>query len=404
MHKLKLSVIFKEYKENINIISYLSLYYIIKILIIILLIIFVNKTNVYIINLSSKIRGIKYISKCSQNLLINKTLTNNNSLPLISVIIPVFNCENNIEIAIRSIQNQNIDNFEIILINDYSQDNTTFIIKTIQKNDIRIKIINNKKNMGTLYSRSIGVLNSKGKYIFCLDNDDVFCDENLFNSITSRADKYNYDIVEFKTFEIPNYNPYKKEIRESFFNHHENDLFLHQPELGLFPISRDSNYYMNDFHIWGKCIKSKIYKKAVKLLGEKRYKFYNCWTEDISIIFIIFNIAESFIFLDQYGIFHLDRVTSATYKLNDQHKFISELFLLDIIIDFINNIELNQKYIIQKSLLIAETNIINFLNKKNKIYLNSILNKIYNMKFINISEKIKIKNKFNLTYNSEFNY
>ena len=45
--------------------------------------------------------------------------------------------------------------------------------------DKRIKLIENKKNMGTLYSRSIGALMAKGNYIMCLDNDDLFFDEDV---------------------------------------------------------------------------------------------------------------------------------------------------------------------------------------------------------------------------------
>ena len=63
--------------------------------------------------------------------------------------------------------------------------------------DNRIRIINNHKNMGTLYSRSIGVLNSKGKYIFMLDNDDIFLNEDIFETIYNFASYDKYDIGEF---------------------------------------------------------------------------------------------------------------------------------------------------------------------------------------------------------------
>ena len=69
----------------------------------------------------------------------------------------------------------------------------------IQINDKRIKLINNKKNMGTLYSRSIGVLKAKGKYLFPLDNDDMFFDDDVFNIVYNEAYNFNYDIVCFKT-------------------------------------------------------------------------------------------------------------------------------------------------------------------------------------------------------------
>ena len=88
------------------------------------------------------------------------------------------------------------------MINDYSQDNTSEIINELKKKDSRIKIINNQNNMGILYSRSIGVLSSKGKYIYCLDNDDLFYDRFLFNNIYDTAENKDYDIVEFNSYNI----------------------------------------------------------------------------------------------------------------------------------------------------------------------------------------------------------
>ena len=55
---------------------------------------------------------------------------------------------------------------EIVLVNDFSNDTTSQMLSEIEREDPRIKIINNEKNMGILYSRSIGVLYSKGDYIF----------------------------------------------------------------------------------------------------------------------------------------------------------------------------------------------------------------------------------------------
>jgi glycosyltransferase involved in cell wall biosynthesis len=90
---------------------------------------------------------------------------------------------------------------EIMLVNDKSKDDSLKIIENLMKTDKRIKLINNKKNMGTLYSRSIGVLQSKGKYIFPLDNDDMFFDNDILNIIFEEAYNLNYDIVGFKTIQ-----------------------------------------------------------------------------------------------------------------------------------------------------------------------------------------------------------
>ena len=136
----------------------------------------------------SKIQGIKYLNRCLNNLNKSKIISDFNLLnfkeyPKITVIIPVYNSQNSIKLSLTSVLSQNIPEFEIILINDNSSDNSSIIINEMIKCDNRIKVINNHKNMGTLYSRSIGVLNAKGKYIFALDNDDIFLNENIFKKI-----------------------------------------------------------------------------------------------------------------------------------------------------------------------------------------------------------------------------
>ena len=91
-----------------------------------------------------------------------------------------------------------MNDLEIILVNDFSSDNTLSIIEEIKKEDSRIKIINNKKNMGTLFSRSIGVLSAKGKYIFHLDSDDMYLDEDIFSTITNIANRKNLILLNLK--------------------------------------------------------------------------------------------------------------------------------------------------------------------------------------------------------------
>ena len=245
-------------------------------------------------NLSERLSSKKHAIEFIKNFLfydlnnINFNITINNK-PNISIIIPLFNCQNSIELSIKSIQYQTFLNYEIILINDFSKDNTLNIINCLRMKDSRIKVINNNKNMGTLYSRSIGALKAKGKYIYCLDNDDLFYDEHLFEKLYEFAEKTDYDIVEFKSYYIKKYSSRVKlsEIKIGPFNRHPINMTLTQPQLGLFPISKKGKYSDNDFHIWGKSIKTKIYQKAINLLKMKNFSFHNCWTEDISIIFII---------------------------------------------------------------------------------------------------------------------
>jgi glycosyltransferase involved in cell wall biosynthesis len=91
--------------------------------------------------------------------------------PLISVVLPVYNCSLYIEEAINSILNQTIQDFEIIVIDDYSTDETVAIVQSI--NDSRIKLILKEENKGLIDSLNIGFKEAKGKYIARMDGDDI---------------------------------------------------------------------------------------------------------------------------------------------------------------------------------------------------------------------------------------
>ena len=124
---------------------------------------------------------------------------------------------------------------EIILVNDYSSDKTADIIKDLQKDDNRIKLVENRKNKGIFYSRCIGTLKAKGKYIFPLDNDDLFFDEGIISSIVNKSMIGNYDIVEFNYAEFFNSKIPPRKFITSEFGNHSNNLILYQPELSQFP-------------------------------------------------------------------------------------------------------------------------------------------------------------------------
>ncbi|QIL40275.1 glycosyltransferase [Pedobacter sp. HDW13] len=90
---------------------------------------------------------------------------------LISVVLPVYNGQDYIKKAIDSILNQTFDNFELIIIDDCSTDNTVSIIE--QFKDKRIRLIRNPTNKGNYACRNIGNSISKGKYIAVMDADDI---------------------------------------------------------------------------------------------------------------------------------------------------------------------------------------------------------------------------------------
>ena len=338
-----------------------------------------------------KIMGIEYLNKLKRSKINNTKEKINN--PKISVIIPIYNCQNTIELSLKSIHFQSINDIEIILVNDLSPDNSSQIIEDIQKLDQRIIIINNKKNMGTLYSRSIGALKANGEYLIGLDNDDFFSYEEMLKTSYLNGKINDFDIVEIKSLNIPNYEPRYRQIRNGNYIYHPDNLILHQPELGLFSITSNNNLSFTDHFAWGKLIKSNSYKNALKKMGKARYSTYNCWTEDMSIVFVLFNTAKSFIFLNLFGIFRLKAQTTTTHKLDNEHKFLSYIFYLDILFDFSKNDYKAKSYVAQYALGFSLKKI-NILQIKNKLYFNLILKKLVECPFISKEYKNKIKEKF----------
>ena len=93
--------------------------------------------------------------------------------PLVSVIMPVYNGEKFLKYSIESILNQTYRNFEFIIIDDGSTDNSLKIIKEYQKKDKRIKVIENKKNLGIAFSYNQAINLAKGDLIACMEADDI---------------------------------------------------------------------------------------------------------------------------------------------------------------------------------------------------------------------------------------
>lgn len=107
--------------------------------------------------------------------------TLNTGSPVVSVVMSAYNAESFLHEAIESVLNQTFQQFELIIINDGSTDSTLSIIKSFQ--DHRIKIIENDKNRGLIYSLNKGIELSKGKYIARMDADDICMPSRLENQV-----------------------------------------------------------------------------------------------------------------------------------------------------------------------------------------------------------------------------
>lgn len=109
--------------------------------------------------------------------------------PKISIIIPCYNCEKTLEEAVASCFTQNLENFEIVMVDDASTDNTREIIKKLLEKYKEIKVIYHDKNKGGGAARNTGINNSSGELIFCLDSDDILPEGTLGKMQNYREEK-----------------------------------------------------------------------------------------------------------------------------------------------------------------------------------------------------------------------
>ena len=181
------------------------------------------------------------------------------SSPKISIFLPIYNKAKYLKRSIHSIQIQTLKEIEIITVNDCSNDNSLKILKKMAEKDSRIKIVNNNKNRGLLYSRAMGILYSKGEYLMNLDPDDKLEGPDNLEYLYEKAYQSKADIVSFGFLEEINFQLIKIIKCENY------DKILVQPQ-----IFKNGNN-LSDYLITNKLIKKKLLFNAFKHLENKIY-------------------------------------------------------------------------------------------------------------------------------------
>ena len=115
--------------------------------------------------------------------------------PKISIIIPLYNAEKEISRCMESIYKQTFTDYEIILVNDGSKDNSAEICRRYAEKDRRVTFID-KENGGSGSARNAGIEVARGKYIYFCDADDEIS-ENLLERVYTVAESGDYDLVVF---------------------------------------------------------------------------------------------------------------------------------------------------------------------------------------------------------------
>jgi len=299
----------------------------------------------------------------------------------ISIIIPAYNSQKFIEECISNTLNKINKEIELIIINDNSIDDTKKIcIKFLNKKN-NIRLINLKKNCGVSVARNVGIKESKGKYLIFLDSDDLLS-KNTIDQINKLANKSNGNDIFF----FPSYDPINKIIdNNSLKRKLSNKSFLDN-------IANFNNFRLTCWNF--------VYKK--EFLEKKNIKFTNIrvFEEQIFLSKILIEAKNFQIFkkpLYQRRIIDVNSLSSKVgydivlscikniYALIKFHQKKSgtltkiEKIFLDSRFTFL------MKEIVKNMILLKKNQISNIVNiiskkynfKKNKIYTNTVLKKLF---------------------------
>ena len=332
----------------------------------------------------------KYYNICNNQTLSNINIFKNINTPKISIISPLYNQEKYILRFIKSIQNQNFNDLEIIFVDDCSTDNSTKIIEDIKKIDKRIILIKHKKNKGTLISRNEGALLSKGEYLIFSDPDDILSN-NILTICYEMAKKYNFDIIR--------YNLYKGNgrIKLDYIIYKLISRPIYQPELSSYLFYGLGKLEQIDYYITNKFIKKETFIKTLNSIKQYYLIQFMIDSEDCLINFILHKIAKSFIFIKVIGYYYIINEKSIT--INSQSNFIKRLKSIFLYLKFIfentknNKIEKNIcEYIFLKIYFYHNNNIIKNLKKLTKDiqFYKTIIDLYLNCIFISFEAKIKL--------------
>ena len=242
----------------------------------------------------------KYVHDCIKGKkYFNNFLYHSSDFYYLSICIPVYNMEKYIESSLLSILNQSFQKFEIILVNDNSNDKTIEIINKFQINDNRIKVINHQQKLGVYCARKDAILNANGKFILMMDPDDLFLNQDLFKELYNNNLKYNLDITEFLVYNQEENNKTIYMSSNHIFNHWHNysKTIIYQPELSNIIFYKPQSHIITSIFcrtIWNKLIRNNIMIKAVNYV-EKTFKSrFLITADDTPLNIMVFNFASNY--------------------------------------------------------------------------------------------------------------
>lgn len=300
-------------------------------------------------------------------------------MPKISVIIPVYNTEKYLEKCLDSIINQTYQDFEIVIINDGSIDNSQNIIeKYLDKYQNKIKCIN-KENGGLSSTRNYGIEVARGDYIIFVDSDD-YIKKDLFEQLLPYIQK-DIDLVKYKLIKVSEeYKELERVDGPSFDEVTGEEGF--------------NKLVFNDVLLEPACLY--LYKRDIFIKNNLRF-LENTYHEDFGLVPIILLYTNSIVSINFYGYYYLQANNSIT-RNEDYTKTIKRandlLIHYDNMKKAIENLNIKQKT--KENMYLYYTNAIfdnlkKLQKKEKKKYVQQIHKRklLNNIKIINLKRLIK---------------
>lgn len=229
-----------------------------------------------------------------------------------SIIVPVYNTENYVSNCLKSIINQTYKNFELIIINDGTTDNSEEMIIPFLK-DKRIKYLKHK-NRGLSYSRNRGISLATGDYFICVDSDDDINENLLYELISTINTNSDVDMIKFNINKISN---------NSNSTIEKNALFCNLDGEKAFSSLMSNSLFMT---AWSYAYRTAFWKK-------NKFKYFdNRLHEDYGIIPYVVLKAKNVCSIDYIGYNYYVRensITQTVSKKNLIQKNIDVLFQFD---------------------------------------------------------------------------
>ena len=220
-------------------------------------------------------------------------------MPKISVIVSVYNAQAFLDRCIISILQQSFPDFELIVVDDCSTDQSALLARQFARNDCRIVLHTHKKNMGLGAGRNNGLAAAGGEYVTFVDGDD-FLEPNLFQRMIDASDGGRYDIVETGC---------------QYIDSEDNVQYSYIPTaMKIENLNADpDNFFL--FGEWG--VTQKLWRRPL-FQYDNRFPEGVFW-EDTAVIPTLVANAQSLVRIDFVGYNYLQHPTSITHSRSAKH-------------------------------------------------------------------------------------